>query len=336
MVDEKQKNEIVKSETKKVDMYAPMPEEIENVLVNGDLKSLAPAQRVEFYNHLCKSLGLNPATKPFDYIVLNGKLTLYANKSCAEQLRKIYGVSVTNVKIDRDTTTIRVMVQGHDKTGRTDVELGIVSLLDKYGKRFKGDALVNAEMKALTKAKRRLTFSLCGLGFLDETEIETIPEDKVQKVKVDIVSGEMENTQPEPKEQHSEASHEPAEMKRYEIPVCPICGTIMTIKAGQNGHCFWGCPLYPDCDGTVEILPSAKQGETTRFMQRYLWENALAQKGGDMAKAKKMLQEDYGLDSLKNTAGIKLGKTFEKMVSQQQEDASALQEGLDMDEPMEG
>jgi hypothetical protein len=38
-----------------------------------------------------------------------------------------------------------------------------------------GDNLVNAKLKAITKAKRRLTLSICGLGFLDETEIETIP-----------------------------------------------------------------------------------------------------------------------------------------------------------------
>jgi hypothetical protein len=30
-------------------------------------------------------------------------------------------------------------------------------------------------MKAVTKAKRRVTLSICGLGMLDETEVETIP-----------------------------------------------------------------------------------------------------------------------------------------------------------------
>jgi hypothetical protein len=30
-------------------------------------------------------------------------------------------------------------------------------------------------MKATTKAKRRATLSICGLGWLDETEVETIP-----------------------------------------------------------------------------------------------------------------------------------------------------------------
>jgi hypothetical protein len=33
----------------------------------------------------------------------------------------------------------------------------------------------NAAMKCITKAKRRATLSVCGLGLLDETGIETIP-----------------------------------------------------------------------------------------------------------------------------------------------------------------
>jgi hypothetical protein len=36
------------------------------------------------------------------------------------------------------------------------------------------DEKANAIMKAETKSKRRATLSICGLGFLDETEIETI------------------------------------------------------------------------------------------------------------------------------------------------------------------
>jgi hypothetical protein len=35
---------------------------------------------------------------------------------------------------------------------------------------LKGDALANAPMKAETKSKRRVTLSLAGLGWLDETE----------------------------------------------------------------------------------------------------------------------------------------------------------------------
>jgi len=35
-----------------------------------------------------------------------------------------------------------------------------------------GKNLANAFMKAETKAKRRVTLSICGLGFLDESEVE--------------------------------------------------------------------------------------------------------------------------------------------------------------------
>jgi hypothetical protein len=49
---------------------------MESVLLGGDLSKLSPAQRVVYYQRVCESIGLNPLTKPFDYINLNGKLTL--------------------------------------------------------------------------------------------------------------------------------------------------------------------------------------------------------------------------------------------------------------------
>src|SRR5260370_32382559 len=54
--------------------------------------------------------------------------------------------------------------------GRTDESLGAVSLAG-----LEGEALANALMKAETKAKRRVALSICGLGMLDETEVETLP-----------------------------------------------------------------------------------------------------------------------------------------------------------------
>jgi hypothetical protein len=44
---------------------------------------------------------------------------------------------------------------------------------------LKGDALANALMKCETKAKRRVTLSLASLGWLDETELDTIPQIRV-------------------------------------------------------------------------------------------------------------------------------------------------------------
>lgn len=143
---------------------------LESVLLGGDLSKLNSAQRVSYYRQVCESIGLNPLTKPFDYIQLNNKLTLYAKKDATDQLRRIHGVSIDDVEITETDKQYIVKVKGHDNTGRADVELAVVNKSD-----MRGDT-ANAQMKAVTKGKRRLTLSLCGLGWLDETEVQTIPE----------------------------------------------------------------------------------------------------------------------------------------------------------------
>lgn len=161
---------------------------MESVLLQGDLSKLDPAQRVNYYKRVCESMGLNPLTRPFDYITLNNKLTLYAKKDAADQLRGIHGVSIDDVDIVETPTQYIVKVKGHNKDGRTDVEVGVVNKTDMQGN------LANAQMKAVTKGKRRLTLSLCGLGWLDETEVQTIPN--ARPVIVDD-SGEIKPA-PEP------------------------------------------------------------------------------------------------------------------------------------------
>ena len=67
---------------------------VEQVVIAGDLSKLTPEQRVTYYHQVCQSTGLNPLTRPFDYIVLNGKLTLYARRDAADQLRKRHAISI--------------------------------------------------------------------------------------------------------------------------------------------------------------------------------------------------------------------------------------------------
>lgn len=150
-----------------------LPEAIEKALIHGDLKDLNPEGRIQYYKQVCDSLGLNPLTQPFAYIVLNNKLTLYAKRDCAEQLRKIHGVAVTSMNPQQIGDLFVVTVTASDRKGRTDSSTGAVNI-----KGLGGEALANAMMKAETKAKRRVTLSLCGLGLLDETEVETIPDAK--------------------------------------------------------------------------------------------------------------------------------------------------------------
>lgn len=151
-------------------------ETIERVLIYNDLSKLTSEQRMNYYRAVCQSLGLNYLTRPFEFIVMKDKLTLYAKKDAADQLRKIHGVDIDNVDIQHLPDCILVKAFGHTASGRKDVEIGVVMHTDMQGNK------ANVLMKAVTKAKRRLTLSLCGLGWLDETEIETIPDAKVVRV----------------------------------------------------------------------------------------------------------------------------------------------------------
>jgi hypothetical protein len=157
---------------------------IEQVVMQGDLSKLNPQQRVTYYNAVCESSGLNPLTRPFDYISLNGKLTLYAKKDATEQLRKLNGISIEELecKVVDDLYIVKATAKTRD--GRKDEATGAVCI-----GHLKGDAKANAIMKAETKAKRRVTLSISGLGWCDETEIETIPN--ARTIDVDISSGEI-------------------------------------------------------------------------------------------------------------------------------------------------
>ena len=143
--------------------------DIEAVLVGGDLARLTAEQRVSYYSRLCESLGLNPLSRPFDYLNLKGKLVLYAKKDCTEQLRRMRGVSIYKIEKERDGDIFMVTAYARDKEGREDQDLGSLSLAG-----LKGEDLSNAMMKAITKAKRRVTLSICGLAMPDESEIEAI------------------------------------------------------------------------------------------------------------------------------------------------------------------
>jgi hypothetical protein len=159
---------------------------IEQVVMQGDLSKLNPEQRVTYYRKVCDSAGLNPYTRPFDYISLNGKLTLYAKKDATEQLRKLNGISIERLdsKVVDDLYIVTAVARSKD--GRTDQATGAVVI-----GHLKGDAKANAIMKAETKAKRRVTLSISGMGWTDETEIETIPT--ARSVHVDLSTGEIKS-----------------------------------------------------------------------------------------------------------------------------------------------
>jgi hypothetical protein len=149
---------------------------VERVLIDGDLSRLDSSQRIVYYNQVCDSVGLNPLTKPFEYIELNRKLVLYAKRDATDQLRKIHGISIQITAREKTEDLYVVTARAKNAAGREDESVGAVNIAN-----LRGDSLANAIMKAETKAKRRVTLSICGMGLLDEAEVEDIPGAKQPK-----------------------------------------------------------------------------------------------------------------------------------------------------------
>lgn len=146
------------------------PAIIESIVTKGDLSGLNQVQKVQYYNYRCKQIGLDPSAKPFDLLNLSGKQVLYANAGATQQLCNLHKLStqITNKERVDDIYVVSVRVTGAD--GRSSENQGAVSIGN-----LKGDALANAVLKCTTKAIRRSVLAHCGLGMLDETEVETIP-----------------------------------------------------------------------------------------------------------------------------------------------------------------
>ncbi len=149
-------------------------ERANQALIMGDLSRLTPEEKLKHYLKVCDSVGLNPATTPFAYCSLKGSgEKLYALKGAADQLREIHGVTIEEMTSNVSSGVLTVKIVAKNAKGRVDTDIGSVSIIN-----LAGDGLANAMMKAVTKAKRRVTLSICGLGFLDESELETIPDAK--------------------------------------------------------------------------------------------------------------------------------------------------------------
>lgn len=144
---------------------------VESALVRNDISQLTTQERLTYYNQICESVGLNPLTKPFSFLKLQGKEVLYANKDCTEQLRKIHGVSTQIISRGVVGDLFEVHVKAKDKTGKEDEDIAYVVI-----KGLSGAELANAMLKTVTKAKRRVTLSICGLGILDESELDTVKD----------------------------------------------------------------------------------------------------------------------------------------------------------------
>jgi hypothetical protein len=119
---------------------------------------------------------------------------------------------------------LSVHARATDKTGRTDEDFGVVATAGK----LQGEAGANLVMKAVTKAKRRVTLSICGLGMLDETEVETIPG-------AQIVPHEA-CPKPAPEGLPIAPQRSPAELLRHLEEEFGCCGDLEVLQETWNSY----------------------------------------------------------------------------------------------------
>ncbi len=183
-----------------VDLYKErdLPAVMEKVM-SGDLSGLSSAERLTYYAAVCKSVGLNPATKPFQFLkttVKDGdkwvpRVILYPTKECGEQLRTKKRIATKIVKREflMDNTIYQITAIGEDPTGRTDEAIACVPIANLTPK-----DLADALMKCETKVKRRLTLSLCGL--VNMADAADMVDDTIHKPFQNVPDTEEEELDP--------------------------------------------------------------------------------------------------------------------------------------------
>ena len=200
---------------------------IEAALMLGDLKGLSTEHRIAFYNAVCESVGLNPLTRPLEYIVLNGRLTMYARKDATDQLRALHAVSINVLSRETVDGSYVVRARAVMPDGRQDESIGAVDLTG-----LKGQERANGMMKAETKAKRRVTLSICGLGYLDESELEDKPRPRMRYVTEEPEAVACAQIA----ESNSPAASEGSDAEKQSSPT--IEGDIKKNSAQAAGECF--------------------------------------------------------------------------------------------------
>lgn len=157
---------------------------ISTLFIHGDISRLSPAQKVDYYRQVCDKLGLDPLSQPFRILRLHGREIMYCDRGGAQQLNKLHRVSHEIRSRENVNGCYVVTAQASTPDGRKTESLGAVPIIN-----LKGETLCNAMMKAETKAKRRATLDLLGLGILDETEIPPTP----LKGEEDLLNWELLN-----------------------------------------------------------------------------------------------------------------------------------------------
>ncbi len=148
---------------------ATIEQKQENILgqliTKGNLAMLSEQNRIDYYYMMCDRYGLDPLSKPFDYITTKTKdgevISLYPNTRAAAQMRANQGISVEisgRQLIGEDVYMVTAKAIRRD--GTFEECAGCVPIYPNMAPQAKA----NAYMKAETAARRRATIAACGMA----------------------------------------------------------------------------------------------------------------------------------------------------------------------------
>lgn len=246
---------------------------IHNIIQHQDFSALTAEERTQHLLNVCDKMGLDPLTKPFEYIKLNNKLTLYCTRAGTDQLRNQRGISIkiTNREVVEDVYTVSALAITPE--GRQDESIGAVSIAG-----LRGDARANACMKAETKAKRRVTLSICGLGMLDESELETIHEAK--PIPVSPVASSSSNPANKAHTVIGEVPNDPSHPANYVIEFGKYKGKTLAEVDRSDLENYRNYILRQAEKENKQIYPDSKTGKFLAAVKYYLsWLDGDSQEG---------------------------------------------------------
>lgn len=247
---------------------------VSKLVFDGDLGGLNRGQMLTYVLHRCQALGIDPAERPFSILKLQGKIVLYANKSCTDALCRERGAK-REILSTENINGVYVVRARATCGSRSDEDIGAVNI-----EGLSGDNLANALMKACTKAKRRAALALFGVGALDESEIETMGDGEREDITIDTEVERPEDL----KSVFGELLREVAKLRREANPDEKPPGWRAEVKAIRGGK-VWPArsedvtdedfefavvglrKLITDLDGSA-LMPDRDDGPPADFDER--------------------------------------------------------------------
>ena len=182
----------------------------------------------------------------------------YASRQTTVELGRKHKISLTQTKEVIEAAQVRYTYRATDiETGRHVDAVGACSLMG-WGKPLSDDQKANKVMHAETKAKRRATLEVCGLAFLDDTEVD----DMEGAVRVNVETGEVIKEDPKAA---------PGVTTKNEAVVAPAPATVPAAEPPKEAA---GTPQVPP---VPTVVPPSAPALPSNCPARYAAQAALFQ-----------------------------------------------------------